>query len=818
MLQHLRYGLRTLARTPSFTISAVLCLALGIGATTAIFSIVNTVLLRPLPYRDSGRLVRLYTEFPSFGDRSLTRFWMSVPEYFRLKDSALKSFEAFGAYYIGGSNLSGSGQQPIRVTTGYATASGFAALGVQPDVGRLFTDPEDRPGAQQTLLLSNALWKRAFGGDPNIVGREIYQDSAKCRIIGVMPPGFVFPPGETDSPQAWGLLQLDPASRATGSHFLSVFARLRPRVGFYDGKNEIDRVVAKLGEANSPNNHTLHPKLHPVTMYSMVEDAVGNVRKAMLLLLGAVGFLLLIACLNVVNLILARSEARQRETAIRRALGASRGQLVGQYLTEGGLLSVTSALAGTFLAFATIRLVAATNAGSIPRVDELSIDWRVLLFTFGVAVLIGVFFGFAPLSHASAIHVSETLKSAAGRMSASLSSNRFRGFLVAGQIAMAFVLLAGASLMIDGFIRLEQVRAGFDPSGLLTFSLSLPNSSYKTPAALKTLWQRLEEKLASIPGVDSVALMSGLPPVRRVNENDTQIEGWVRTPGAPQQSVVYYQAVNTRFFQTLGIRLVDGRFLDNRDFNPDFPGVIINQAMAHTFWPQVSPIGRRIRPGFQGPWYTIVGIVADVKNHGVDRPTDTEIFTPYQVTPFGGFGLGSFSVAIKTQGDPKRFANASGGIVASIDPSLPMADVRTMDEVMQLANARPRFYTLVLTMFSALALMLAGLGVYGIMSYAVTRRTTEFGIRLALGAEPARLFGGVITQGLLLTATGAAVGSISAFFLTKLLRGLVFGVQAFDLQSFLVTLAVLAAAAILATSAPAARVIRIQLVQALRDE
>jgi predicted permease len=372
--------------------------------------------------------------------------------------------------------------------------------------------------------------------------------------------------------------------------------------------------------------------------------------------------------------------------------------------------------------------------------------------------------------------------------------------------------------MIDRFLRLEQVRACFEPSRLLTFNLSLPSASYQAPGTRKALWQRLEYTLASIPGVESVALMSGLPPVRRVNENDTQIEGFVRTPGAPQQSVVYYQAVSSRFFQTLGIRLVDGRFLENRDMNPDFPGVMINQAMAHTFWPHASPIGRRIRPGFQGPWYTIVGIVADVKNHGLDRTTDTEIFTPYQATPFGGFGLSNFSVAIKTQGDPKRLANAAREVVASIDPSLPMADIRSMEEVMQLANARPRFYTLVLSMFSALALTLAALGVYGIMSYAVTRRTTEFGIRMALGAEPAKLFGGVIGQGLLLTAAGAVLGSVSAFFLTRLLQGLVFGVQTFDVKSFLVTAAVLAAATIIATSAPAARVIRIQPVQALREE
>ena len=403
-------------------------------------------------------------------------------------------------------------------------------------------------------------------------------------------------------------------------------------------------------------------------------------------------------------------------------------------------------------------------------------------------------------------------------MSSSLASTRVRGFLVAGQIAMAFVLLSAASLMIEGFLRLAQVRPGFDPSRLLTFSLSLPSASYKTPAARKALMQRLDEKLAAIPGVESVALMSGLPPLRRVNENDTQIEGWVQTPGAPPQSVVYYQAINPRFFQSLGVRLVDGRFLDNRDANPDFPGVIINQAMAHTFWPNQSPLGRRIRPGFQGPWYTITGVVADVKNHGVDRPTDTEIFMLYQVVPFGGFGLSNFNVALKTSGDPKRFSNLAREVIASLDPSLPMADIRTMDEVVQLTNARPRFYTLVLTLFSTLALTLAAIGIYGIMSYAVTRRITEFGIRMALGAEPAKLFSGVIGQGLLLAAAGAVTGVAGAFFLTRLLEGLVFGTQNLDLKTLLLTLAVLLLATLLATSAPAARVIRIEPVQALREE
>ncbi len=814
MLQTLRYSLRTLTRSPAFTISAALCLALGIGATTAIFSIVNTVLLRPMPYRQPDKLVRLYTEFPSFGNRSLTRFWVSTPEYFRLKAGASKSFEAFGGYFITGSNLSGTGRQPQRVTTGYVTASGLATLGIQPQLGRLFTDAEDRNGAPQTIVLSNGLWKQAFGGDREIVGRQIYQDSAKCTVIGVMPPGFVFPPGETDPPQAWGPIQLDPNSRAFGGHFLSVFARLRPGVSFYGARNEVDQVVSHLGEGASNNNHVLHPKLHPVTMYSMVEEAVGNVRKAMLLLMGAVGFLLLIACVNVVNLILARSEARQRDTAVRRALGASRVQLIRQYLTEGALLAFIAAVAGTVLAYATVRLVAATNAGSIPRADELSVDWRVLLFTFGVSGLIAVFFGFAPLSHASALHVSDTLKSAGGRTASSLSSNRFRRFLVAGQIAMAFVLLAGASLTIDGFLRLQQVRPGFDPSGVLTFGLAPPSASYKGAPAQRALWQRLEQNLAAIPGVQSVALMTGMPPLRRVNENDTQIEGYVRKEGAPFQSVVYYQTVSPGFFQTLGIRLADGRFLDNRDVNPDFPGIMVNQAMAHTFWPQQTPIGRRIRPGFQGPWFTIVGVVADVKNHGVDRPTDTEIFIPYQVGRF----LGSVSVGLKTTGDPKRLANSARAAVASIDPSLPLAQVRTMDEVMELANARPRFYTLVLTMFSALALTLAAIGVYGIMAYAVSRRTTEFGIRIALGAEPKRLFGAVMGQGLALAAAGAVAGAIGAFFLTRLMEGLIFGAQPFDLKAFLLTLAVLLLATLIATSAPASRVMRIEPVEALREE
>ncbi|MGA7409105.1 MAG: ABC transporter permease, partial [Bryobacteraceae bacterium] len=623
MGQNIRYTLRSMLRSPSFSIAALLCLALGIGATSVIFSIVNAVVLRPLPYRQPERLARIYTEFPDFPNGGLRRFWVSEPEVFDLKTA--KSYQAIGAYATGGVNLS-TATDPIRVTAAYVNAEGLSTLGIAPEKGRLFTPEEDKPGVPPVILLSQSLWQRAYAGDPDILNKDVFLAGVKCKVIGIMPRGFIFPPGETDAAEAWTPLQLNPASKNRGGHNYNVFGRLRDGVTIQQARQEMAGLVAHWGEAYSPMNHVFSPAHHPVVMYDFYDETVRSVRKAMLLLLGAVVFVLLIACVNVANLLLARSEGRQREIAVRRALGASTGQLLAQFTVEGIVLSLAGALLGLILAFGGLRLILDTGAASIPRADEIALDGRVLLFTLGVSIASGVVFGFAPLVQVSALRLFDTLKAASGRSSSTNSSNQFRRVLVVVEMAMAFVLLAGAGLMVRGFWRLQQVNVGFNPHGVLTARVELPESFYKTHASQEQFWERLTAQLNQSPGVTAASLASGLPPLRRPNENDTDIEGFVKVPNGPIESVNFYQIVTPQYFETIGARLMEGRWFDQHD--GPARSVIVNQTMANTFWPHQSAIGRRVRPGTK-EWYTVVGVVADIKNAGADRPTGTELFVPY---------------------------------------------------------------------------------------------------------------------------------------------------------------------------------------------
>jgi predicted permease len=524
----------------------------------------------------------------------------------------------------------------------------------------------------------------------------------------------------------------------------------------------------------------------------------------------------LIACVNVANLLLARSEARQREIAIRRAIGASSGHLIRQFIMEGTFLSFGGAILGFVLAGQALQLVKSTNSGNIPRIDELSLDWRVLLFTFLVCCLTGVLFGLAPLVHTSAIRVFDTLKNASGRSSATAASNRFRRVLVIAELALAFVLLSGAGLMLRGLWRLQQVDAGFNPDRLLTMNVSLPDATYKNSESRKSFWTRLEQDLSRTPGVQSATIMAGLPPIRPANQDTTQIEGFVETPAMPVQNVAFYQAVGNRFFETMGIRLVDGRFLTPQDGEKSSPGVVINETMARTYWPHESAVGRRIRPGFQGDWYTVVGVVADVKNGGLDKPADTEAFFPYRLVPYGN--TGNLNVIVKARGNPHALAETVRRTITSLDPSLPVAKVRTMQDVISDANSRPRFLTVMLSAFSILALGLAVIGIYGVISYSVEQRTSEFGVKVALGASPRNLLIQVVRQGLLLAGIGVAIGAVLALLLTQSLEGLVFGLDAQDQFALVITAVVLFAAAAIASFVPALRAMRIEPVQALRYE
>jgi putative ABC transport system permease protein len=805
--QDIRYGIRMLRKSPGFTSASVICLALGIGATTAIFSIVNTVLLRPLPYAHPDRLVRLYTEFPNFH-----KFWLSAPELLTLQRDT-KSWQSIDGWVNGGVNLTGR-SEPVRVTASYVTGGLFQSLGVGTAVGRPISPADDAPSVPNTATLSYGLWQRAFGGDRAIVGRDVQVNGQKCTIVGIMPKGFQFPPGETDPPEMWMPLQIDPAKPGSPSgHYLSILARLKPGVTVQRANEEMQQVIAGYG-LNDQRVHHLSKDIHPISMWSFQEEVVGSVRLAMLMLLGAVAFVLLIACVNVANLLLARAEARQREIAIRKALGAAYGTLARQFITEGILLALAGAVAGLALAFVGLRVIAQANGASIPRANEMGLDPWVLGFTLGVSLLTGIAFGLAPMAQIIAGNVHDTLKAAALRTTASVGSNRFRRALVVSELALALILLIGTGLMIRAFWKLQEVHAGIRPEGLLTFRVALPQAVYPDRARVLQLWLNIEQRMSSLPGVEMATVGGGLPPVRQLNANDTQIEGWVQTPKGPIQNIDYYQTAGHKYFETLGIRLIEGRYFDDRDGETAPQTLIVNQTTARTYWPGQSAIGHRMKPGFQGDWRTIVGVVEDVKNAGLDKPVGTEIFVP-----IGQSGnIRAANIVLKTRGDPMKLASAARGVIREIDAGLPVAALRTMDEVISSAQSRPRFLTMLLTLFSSVALILAAVGIYGVISYSVAQRTSEFGIRMAMGASQGNVLGMVLKQGLIMGGIGVAIGAAGALALTRLIRGLLFGISSFDPVTFLVMAAILTAVTLTACFVPARRATKVDPMVALRYE
>lgn len=814
-LQNLRYALRTLLKNPGFTSAAIVCLGLGIGATSAIFSVVNAVLLRPLPYADSKRLVRIFTEFPEFPNGGLRHFWMSAPEYLDIKRDA-KSWQTIEGWVNAGANLAGE-SEPVRATASFVSGGMFDMLGIAPLRGRLITPSDDLNSAPTVAVISYGLWQRAYGGDPGVLGRDIRLNGARCTVVGIMPKSFAFPPGEVDSPELWSPLQIDPANPGgRGSHFLSIVARLAPGVTLQQAKQEMDALVRRSGEIHNMKYHGFDPNRHPIVMAGFQDEVVKGVRPAMLVLLGAVGFVLLISCVNVANLLLARAEARRREIAIRKAIGASLSRLLWQFITEGVLLSISGGIAGLLLAFGGLKLIVLTNAGMIPRTSEIDIDYRVLLFTLLVSVLTGIGFGLAPLLHLMGRDLHATLKSATGRATASAASGRFRSALVMGELALALVLLIGAGLMIRAFWRLQELNTGVDPRNVVTMRVALPGSSYN---ASKTngFWAALHTRLKGLPGVESVSLASGLPPARQLNANDTQIEGFIPVEGGPQQNVDFWNIVTPGYCTTLRIRVIEGRCLDERDGASAPPVAVINQTMARVFWGNKSPIGRQVRPAFTDPWRTIVGVVADVKNAGVDQPTGMELYLPYQ-QPLVGNRNGLINIVLRSTGDPLRMVNTVRSEVRSLDPALPVSAVRTMDDLMSAGRSRPRFLTLLLTLFSAVSLVLAALGIYGVVSYSVTQRTGEIGLRMAMGARTPDVLRLVLGQGMVLAAAGIVAGAAGAFAVTRFLRGFLFGISSLDLATFVAMAMLLFSVMLLACYLPALRATKVDPMVALRYE
>ena len=815
LLQDLRYGLRMLLHKPGFAAVAVITLALGIGANTAIFSVVNAVLLRPLPYREPGKLVRIYTEFPTM---NLKKFWMSAPEFLDIQNEA-DSWESIGAWTTTGRNVATSTDEPVRVTAAIITRGVIDALGVQPAIGRNFTPEEDRNGGPPTALISDGLWRRAFGKQADIVGKQIQINSQPTNVAGVMPPGFVFPPGSNDPAEVWLPLQLDPANPGNrGGHNFYVIGRLKRDVKVEQARSEIDSLMAGWKSQNRAM-HLPDPERHPILMVPLHEDVVGAARPAVLMLLGAVAFVLLIACVNVANLLLARAEARRREFSIRLALGAGRNRLLRQFLAEGMILVVLGAVAGIVLAKVGLRLVLAAAPDSIPRTAEIGIDPTVLAFTLGVSILSIIVFAMAPLLQMRDRDLATTLRGSGQRTSGGGGSHRLRKTLVVAEIALAVIPVIGSGLMIRAFWKLRQVDVGFEPRGVTAFNLQLPASRYQTPDRLRFANQ-IEERLAALPGVKSASFVTGLPPLRPINANDTDIEDYQGTPDGPAENVDYWNIVNEGYFRTMGIRTLEGRVFEPSDRNDSAQKVmVINQAMARRFW-QGSPIGRRVNPGFSTPpvWFTVVGVVEDTKNLGVDKPAGTELYFLLPQTASTGIST-RMSFVVRTEGTSAgAIASSIRSTVSDLDPSVPVFQLQTMSDVVADSLVRPRFLSLLLGAFSAIALSLAAIGIYGVMAYSVTQRTQEIGVRVALGATTRNVLAMVVSEGLKMTVVGLAVGLTGAFALTRLMASLLFEVSATDPLTFAMVGVGLTAVGLLACFVPARRAAKVDPMVALRYE
>ncbi len=804
--QDLRFGFRSWLSTPGFTITAILCLALGIGATTAIFSVVNAVLVRPLPYKDPAGLARIYTEFPTFPNGGLPRFWVSGPEFLQLRRDT-RSWESIDAFQSGGFNITGA-TQPVRVTGTVVSGGLMPALGIAPILGRMITPEDDSPTAPQTAVISSGLWHNAFGGDPNIIGRETMVDGQKATIIGVMPQGYAFPPGELDASQLWMPLQLDPAKPGnSGGHNYNLLGRLKRGVSIEQARAEFASLVRQAGELKTPGNHGFDPKNHTIVTYPLHSEVARTVRPALLMLLGAVGFVLLIACVNVANLLLARAEARRREVSIRGALGAGRLRLIQQFATEGILLALVGAALGMFLAVGGLKVIQLTNAGAIPRAGEINIDWNVMLFTVAVAIITGLVFGMAPVLSLLLGDFNRNLRETAGSTTGSGTAAMFRRFLVAGEVSLALVLLIGCGLMVRAFWKLQKVEVGLNPDHVLTLNVELPDATYKTPQDRDNFWGRLLERLNQQLGVQSAALASGLAPLRPPNMNDTKIEGFVHHEGGPIENVDFYQKVSPNYFKAMGVRLMQGRFFEDSDTQGAPEVIIVNHAFADTFWPGQNPIGRQVQPDEEGPWCTVVGVVENTKNAGIDQPAGTELYVPFHQKH--GEGTHRMNVLLRAKGNPMDFIGMVRHEVQSMDSSLPISKVMLMDDVVSDAQSRPRFLTILLSLFSSLAFCIAVIGIYGVMSYSVARRTREFGVRMALGAQPADVVRLVMKQGFIITAAGIGAGLVGAFVFTRFMTRMLYQIGATDAMTYASVTATLVVVALLACYIPARRATRV---------
>ena len=817
MLQDARYAVRTMLKSPGFAAVAVLTLALGIGANTAIFTVVNAILLRPLPYQDAERMVFLTRTFP--GGRSGS---VSVPKFFSWRRDSIDVLTSVAAYDFMGPGVSLSGEgDPEQIKAIRASVDFFSLFGVTPALGRTFSAEEDRPSGPRVAVLSYGLWKRRFGADPQLVGRTVVLSGEPHTVVGIAPPDF-----EPNPPaDVWLPLQADPNSINQG-HYLVCAGRLKPG-GTQAAANARMKIAAEQFRRQYPNSMGRNESAGVV---SMRESLVGGIRPTLLITLGAVAFVLLIACANVANLLLARAAAREKEIAIRTAIGAGRWRLVRQLLTESGLLALAGGAIGLLLGHWGLRLLLAFTPAQLPRLSEMTthsgLDIRVLLFTLLLSLATGVLFGLAPAFRISRPDLSSTLKEGAARTTSSVRHLRVRGLLVVSEMALGLVLLIGAGLLIRSAVLLRGVQPGVDARHALTFKTALTGARYANTAAVTQFSRLLIERLERLPGVQAAANIINLP-TEPGPDLPLRIEGRPAS-AADATGEEQWRYASPHAFKATGVPLLRGRAFADTDTAKSPAVAIVNEAMRRKYWPKEDPLGQRITigkgmgPEFEDPTREIVGVVGNVREFGLSNEPPPMMYIPQAQVKDAFTALGSkilpMAWVLRTSVDPMTLATTVRREAVSVDPQQAVFDFRSMDQVFEKSMADRGFILLLLSIFAGTALLLAAIGIYGVMAYSVEQRAHEIGIRIALGAGRGDVLGLVVRHGMTLAGIGVAIGLAAAFGLTRVLTALLYGVKATDPVTFAGVAVVLAAVALAATWIPARRATRVDPITALRCE
>ena len=798
LLSDLRYGLRTLRKAPGFAVAAMLTVALGIAVNTAMFSVVNTVLVQPLPYADPGRLATIYEVEPELPKAPVT-----MPDLIDWRERN-RSFESITAIQPRYAVLTGH-DRPERVPLLAVTTDFFATVGVQPRLGRAFTAEEGRPGKENAVILSDEFFRTRFGGDRSLVGRTVRLDGGSYTVVGVMPPGFRFLTRWHFENDVWVPMVLQPNESMRGSHDRLAIGRLKRGVALEQARTEMSSIAAQLEREHPDTNGKIGADVVPLQA-----DLTGNIREVLIALLGAVGFVLLIACANVANLLLARGVARRQEIALRAAMGATRARIVKQLLTESLLLAGIGGVAGLVLAYAAVAALRRIETLQIPRLGDVSVDPAVLLFSLVATAVAGVLSGLAPALLQSPRDLQSELKESTERtVAGSGRASWFRGVLVASELGLAVVLLIGAGLMIRSLNQLLATPLGFRPEGVFTAQISLPEKQYGSEEKTATFVRTLLERVRSIPGVTAAGVANKLP--LKGGQNGTMIvEGEPHTGPQMEGPLVENSNVYPGYFKTMGIRLRAGRLFDESDLRKDFTGLIVNETFVRVLLKNSSPIGKRVSYDKNPPrWHEIVGVVADTRQHGLANPALPEAYA-LSVTPY-------LYLVAHTQLDPAGLAQSVRRELAGIDPDVPLAEVRTMGDILEQSSAANRIFMRLIGTFAAIALLLASIGIYGLMAFSMSQRRHEIGVRMALGATPRNVIGMAVASAARLVAAGTALGIVGALLLTHYLKSVLYEVSPLDPLTFCAVPVFLAVVALSASFIPALRATSIDPARALHE-